>query len=98
MISAAGSEKLTKGFGPLLPGFIQIPFGDHEALNAEIDETIAAIVIEPIQGEGGILPVPDQCLKGLRDCCDKMVFYLFLMRYNVAWVELESYLHMNGRV
>ena len=71
MISAAGSEKLTKGFGPLLPGFIQIPFGDHEALNAEIDETIAAIVIEPIQGEGGILPVPDQCLKGLRDCCDK---------------------------
>jgi acetylornithine/N-succinyldiaminopimelate aminotransferase len=71
MISAAGSEKLTKGFGPLLPDFIQIPFGNHEALNAEIDETIAAIVIEPIQGEGGILPVPDQCLKGLRDCCDK---------------------------
>ena len=50
MISAAGSEKLTKGFGPLLPGFVQIPFGDHEALIAEIDETIAAIVIEPIQG------------------------------------------------
>jgi len=71
MISAAGSEKLTKGFGPLLPDFIQIPFGNHEALNAEIDETIAAIVIEPIQGEGGILPVPDQCLKGLIDCCDK---------------------------
>ena len=71
MISAAGSEKLTKGFGPLLPGFVQIPFGDHEALIAEIDETIAAIVIEPIQGEGGILPVPDQCLKGLRDCCDE---------------------------
>ena len=71
MISAAGSEKLTKGFGPLLPDFIQIPFSNHEALNAEIDETIAAIVIEPIQGEGGILPVPDQCLKGLRDCCDK---------------------------
>ena len=71
MISAAGSEKLTKGFGPLLPGFVQIAFGDHDALIAEIDETIAAIVIEPIQGEGGILPVPDQCLKGLRDCCDE---------------------------
>ena len=71
MISAAGSEKLTKGFGPLLPGFVQIPFGDHDALMSAIDETVAAILIEPIQGEGGILPVPDQCLKGLRDCCDQ---------------------------
>jgi acetylornithine/N-succinyldiaminopimelate aminotransferase len=71
MISAAGSEKLTKGFGPLVPGFVQLPFGNHEALISEIDASTAAILIEPIQGEGGILPVPSHCLKGLRDLCDE---------------------------
>ncbi|MEO0692121.1 MAG: aspartate aminotransferase family protein [Pseudomonadota bacterium] len=69
-IAAAGSEKMTKGFGPLLPGFVHLPFGDHDALNAAITDTVGAILIEPIQGEGGIRPVPDQCLKGLRDLCD----------------------------
>ncbi len=71
MISAAGSEKLTNGFGPLLPGFVHLPFGDHDALNAAINERTAAILIEPVQGEGGIVPVPDPCLKGLRDLCDE---------------------------
>lgn len=71
MISAAGAEKLTKGFGPLLPGFKHIPFGDHDALTAAVNDTTAAILIEPIQGEGGIIPVPDQCLRGLRALCDE---------------------------
>lgn len=70
-IAAAGSEKMTKGFGPLLPGFTHIEFGDHDGLNAAISNQIAAILIEPIQGEGGIRTVPDQCLKGLRDLCDE---------------------------
>ncbi|AXX96988.1 aspartate aminotransferase family protein [Profundibacter amoris] len=69
-IAAAGSEKMTKGFGPLLPGFVQLPFGDHEALAAEMDDTVAAVIVEPVQGEGGIRPLPDACLKGLRDACD----------------------------
>lgn len=69
-ISAAGSEKLTKGFGPLLPGFDHVPFGDHAALHAAIGPETAAILIEPIQGEGGIRPVPEQCLRGLRALCD----------------------------
>ncbi len=69
-IAAAGSEKMTKGFGPLLPGFVHVPFGDHDALTAAISDTVGAILIEPVQGEGGIRPVPDQCLKGLRDLCD----------------------------
>ncbi|WP_420558070.1 aspartate aminotransferase family protein [Roseovarius sp.] len=69
-IAAAGSEKMTKGFGPLLPGFKHVPFGDHDALHAAIDENTAAILLEPVLGEGGIKPVPDQCLKGLRDLCD----------------------------
>ncbi|GFE50486.1 acetylornithine aminotransferase [Roseobacter cerasinus] len=70
-IAAAGSEKMTKGFGPLLPGFVHLEFGDHDALTAVITETTGAILIEPVQGEGGMRPVPDQCLKGLRDLCDE---------------------------
>lgn len=70
-IAAAGSEKMTKGFGPLLPGFVHLEFGDHDALTAAITGTTGAILIEPVQGEGGIRTVPDQCLKGLRDLCDQ---------------------------
>jgi acetylornithine/N-succinyldiaminopimelate aminotransferase len=70
-IAAAGSEKMTKGFGPLLPGFVHVPWGDHAALEAAVTDRTAAILIEPVQGEGGIRPVPDQCLKGLREMCDR---------------------------
>ncbi|MCI2400383.1 aspartate aminotransferase family protein [Aliiroseovarius subalbicans] len=70
-IAAAGGDKLTKGFGPLLPGFKHLPFADHDAVAAAITDKTAAIIIEPVQGEGGIRPVPDQCLKGLRDLCDE---------------------------
>ena len=69
-IAAAGSEKMVKGFGPLMPGFVQLKWGDHEALRTAITEQTCAVIIEPIQGEGGIRVVPDQCLKGLRDLCD----------------------------
>ncbi|SHI58367.1 aspartate aminotransferase family protein [Wenxinia saemankumensis] len=71
-IAAAGTEKMTKGFGPLLPGFTQLPWGDHDALRAAMAEPdVGAVMIEPVQGEGGIRPLPDQCLKGLRDLCDE---------------------------
>ena len=70
-IAAAGSEKMTKGFGPLLPGFKHLEFGDHDALRAAVDDKTAAILVEPVQGEGGIRPLPDVCLKGLRDLCDE---------------------------
>ena len=77
-IAAAGSEKLTKGFGPVLGGFVHVPFGVHEALHSAVSEKTAAVMIEPIQGEGGIRQVPDQCLKGLRDFCDKNGVLLIL--------------------
>ena len=77
-IAAAGSEKLTKGFGPVLGGFVHIPFGVHEALHSAVSEKTAAVMIEPIQGEGGIRQVPDQCLKGLREFCDKHDVLLIL--------------------
>ena len=70
-IAASGAEKMVKGFGPLLPGFVQVPFGDHDALRAAVTDRTAAVIIEPVQGEGGIRTVPDQCLKGLRDLCDQ---------------------------
>ena len=69
-IAAAGSQKMTKGFGPLLPGFVHVPFGLHDPLHAAVSDKTAAVMIEPIQGEGGIRQVPDHCLKGLRDFCD----------------------------
>ncbi|MDX1822820.1 MAG: aspartate aminotransferase family protein [Paracoccaceae bacterium] len=77
-IAAAGSEKMTKGFGPLLPGFIHLDWGDHDALHAAMNERTAAILIEPVQGEGGIRPLPDHCLKGLRALCDETGTLLIL--------------------
>lgn len=77
-ISAAGGEKLTKGFGPMLPGFDHVGFGDHEALKAAVSDETAAIIIEPIQGEGGIRPVPPQCMKGLQELCDEQGILLIL--------------------
>ena len=77
-IAAAGSEKMTKGFGPLLPGFVHLKFGDHDALTAAITDKTAAVLVEPVQGEGGIRPLPDACLKGLRDLCDEKGILMIL--------------------
>jgi len=77
-IAAAGSEKMTKGFGPLLPGFKHLPWGDMEALEAAIDEKTAAVIVEPVQGEGGIRPLPDGMLKEVRALCDKAGILLIL--------------------
>ena len=70
-INAGGNPKYLKGFGPALPGFIHLPFGDHEALKEAISETTAAILVEPVQGEGGLRPLPEACLRGLRELCDE---------------------------
>ncbi len=78
-IAAAGSEKMVKGFGPLLPGFVHLKWGDHEALTAAAAKSdVCAILVEPVQGEGGIRPLPDPCLKGLRDLCDEHGILLIL--------------------
>jgi acetylornithine/N-succinyldiaminopimelate aminotransferase len=69
-IAAAGSEKMVKGYGPLMPGFRQLPWGDMAALKAAISEKTAAVMVEPIQGEGGIRPIPDEDLKAIRALCD----------------------------
>ncbi|WP_375691081.1 aspartate aminotransferase family protein [Pseudooceanicola sp. LIPI14-2-Ac024] len=70
-IAAVNTEKMVKGFGPLLPGFRQLPFGDLPAVKAAMSAQTAAIMIEPIQGEGGINAAPDGFLKELRALCDE---------------------------
>ena len=77
-IAAAGSEKMTKGFGPLLPGFRHVAWDDPEALKAAITDETAAILIEPVQGEGGIRPLSDQALRDLRALCDAHGLLLIL--------------------
>ncbi|MBP0484006.1 aspartate aminotransferase family protein [Sagittula salina] len=77
-IAAAGSEKMVKGFGPVLGGFQHVDWGDHDGFHAAINENTAAILIEPVQGEGGIRPLPDQCLQGLRKLCDEKGILLIL--------------------
>ena len=69
-IAASGSEKMTRGFGPLMPGFVQVGFGDMDATRAAVTDRTAAVLIEPVQGEGGIRTLPDRFLKELRALCD----------------------------
>ncbi len=71
-IAAAGSEKMTKGFAPLLPGFRQLPWGDAAALaEAIVAADVGGVIIEPVQGEGGIRPAEVAFLKALRSLCDQ---------------------------
>ena len=70
-IAASGAPKMVEGFGPLMPGFEVLPWGDHDAFEAAMGEDVAAVIVEPIQGEGGIRAMPDACLRGLREACDR---------------------------
>jgi len=77
-VNASGNASYLEGFGPRMPGFVQVPYGDHEALKAAIGPTTAAIIIEPVQGEGGARALPDVCLRGLRELCDEHGILLIL--------------------
>ncbi len=70
-ISATDQAKLRDGFEPLLEGFQVFPFGDLEAVAAAMDDTVAGILVEPVQGEGGIRPATQEFLSGLRKLCDQ---------------------------
>ena len=69
-IAATGNEKYLEGFGPKVAGFDQVPLGDLDALNKAIGPQTAALIIEPLQGEGGVRPVPPEFLRALRKICD----------------------------
>ena len=70
-IAASGAEKMVKGFGPLMPGFRHLPWGDMEALRSAMSDRTAAVMLEPVQGEGGIRPLPDADLRLIRELCDQ---------------------------
>ncbi|MGB8364684.1 MAG: aspartate aminotransferase family protein [Rhizomicrobium sp.] len=70
-LAATGQPKYLEGFGPKVEGFDQVPFGDVKAVEAAIGDATAAILIEPIQGEGGIRPAAPDFLRSLRQICDE---------------------------
>ena len=77
-IHASGSKKMTEGFGPKVDGFDHFEFGNHNQMKKKITSKTAAIMIEPIMGEGGIKLIPTWCLKELRKICDRKNILLIL--------------------
>jgi acetylornithine/N-succinyldiaminopimelate aminotransferase len=70
-LSATGQDKIKEGFYPLLEGFSHVPFNDFDALKEAMDENVAAIMMEPIQGEGGVIPADPAYLAKVRTLCDE---------------------------
>ena len=77
-INASGSSKMVEGFGPKVDGFDHFEFGNHNQLKKKITKHTAAIMVEPVMGEGGIKVIPTWCLKELRKICDKKKILLIL--------------------
>ena len=77
-IFASGSKKMTEGFGPKVGGFDHFRFGNHKSLKKAITNKTAAIMVEPVMGEGGIKVIPDWCLRELRKICNKKKILLIL--------------------
>jgi acetylornithine/N-succinyldiaminopimelate aminotransferase len=79
-LSATGNRKVQAGFEPLVPGFVRVPFNDVEAVRrvAAADRSIVAVLVEPIQGEGGINISSLQYLRDLREICDRQGWLLMV--------------------
>lgn len=90
-LSASGREMYRKPFDPLLPGFVHVPFGDAEAVEQAMNSETAGVIVEPIQGEGGIQIPADSYLVRLRELCD---------RYNAVLVidEVQTGLGRTGKM
>jgi acetylornithine/N-succinyldiaminopimelate aminotransferase len=82
MIAATGNPKVREGFEPIVPGFVQVDLGDMEGLTAAVDDEVAAVVVEPIQGEGGIHPLPIDFAIELRKLCTARQITLI---YDEVW-------------
>lgn len=70
-VSVAGQPKYSEGFGPKIEGISHVPYNDLEALKAQISDKTCAVVLEPIQGEGGVMPADQAYLEGVRELCDQ---------------------------
>ncbi|MFW5703487.1 MAG: ornithine--oxo-acid transaminase [Patescibacteria group bacterium] len=89
IISMSSDQQYRKGFGPFTGGFVQIPFGDHLALEKALNKNTVAFLFEPIQGEGGIIIPPHGYLKKVRNICSK---------YNILMIadEIQTGLGRTG--
>jgi ornithine--oxo-acid transaminase len=91
IVGFSTEEQYKDGFGPFTPGFITVPYGDADALQAAITPNTVAFLVEPIQGEGGVILPPDGYLKRVREICD---------RHNILLVtdEIQTGLGRTGRL
>lgn len=104
-LSASGRKKYKTAFEPLVPGFVHVPFGDAEALAAAVDQDTAAVILEPVQGEAGVVIPPDGYLAAARAACDKvgakLIFdevqtgfgrtgYLFACEHEQVWPDVMT--------
>ena len=76
MVSFSSNKKYKEGFGPLTPGFVSVPFGDLEATKKAVTPNTCGILVEPLQGEGGMNIPPKGFLKGLRELADEKDLFL----------------------
>jgi acetylornithine/N-succinyldiaminopimelate aminotransferase len=90
-ISATNQPKMRDGFEPLLPGFTVVPFNDLEAATAALGPDAAGFLIEPIQGEGGILPATQEFLAGLRKLCDEHGLLLILDEVQCGYARTGTF-------
>ncbi|MCH7227609.1 aspartate aminotransferase family protein [Haloferula sp. A504] len=104
-INATGQDKVKEGFDPMLPGFRHLPFNDLDALAAAIRPETAAILLEPVQGEGGVHVATAEFLRGAKALCDKHDLLLFLDEVQVgfgrcgdpmAWREIAPEIEPDG--
>ncbi len=77
-MAATGQSSIHEGFGPLLEGFVYVPFNDMEAVHDAVDEDTAAIMVEIIQGEGGIIPIEEAFLQSLSQLCNRTNILLII--------------------
>jgi acetylornithine/N-succinyldiaminopimelate aminotransferase len=95
-VAATGQEKFRKGFDPIPSGFIQVPFGDIDSLEAAVDEHVGAVMLEPIQGEGGINVPPAGFLQQLRKFCNDSGLLMILDEVQTGMArtgKLFGYMH-----
>jgi predicted acetylornithine/succinylornithine family transaminase len=98
-ITATGQEKFQKGFEPLVPGFRYVPFDDLQALENAVSEKTAAVMLEPIQGEGGVNVPGEGYLKKVRELCNKRELFLIFDEVQTGMGrtgDLFAYQHENA--